>query len=286
MIEIIFDGSLAVNHKVSMRTLGMTYTHIQKALERAYIDIERDGIFKNERLKKEDYYLTEFFLESTANNCYRVSFREATQNLKRTIDRVSQAIFNPYDLAISDAKITHQKVLEQVKDREGQSLLIPKSYQDILSGKSEIKSESYGSKSIISNINQAIIPVRKSQEEGSITLRLNGEQSSEYHFDTRISTRFSTITSYKELGPEMLCECYLLMLNPTKTKGKVKHTYNGKESTLFFVEHSDCNQVLPFLEQDENGRPKKSFSFIGHVVKESGVLNVETGDVIFKRLAS
>jgi hypothetical protein len=114
-IQIVFEGDFAANHQLSLRTLSQTYTGLQKALERSYLDITREGISKGEKITDEERRATEFYLEEYARGSVIARIRESTQELSRAIDRLCDAMINPYALANEKNEIKNIQFLKKAE---------------------------------------------------------------------------------------------------------------------------------------------------------------------------
>ena len=240
-IQITFDGNIAVNGRVSMRTLGTTYSSLQHSLERSYLDISRSGISKNERMGASDYQFVEFYLSSTQEGSYIAKFVESGSKLIEVIDNVIRNVIDPYEVAMSDGEIAQNQYLQNAQeDRLAISLdsAIPYDELEERSKAGNIQTKSYAGKSIASNINKALIPVRKDPGESSITITLTGTESHEFYFNKRISQRFSKLVSLKDLGPLVKYEAYLVSLDGKSLKrlrGHIRHVSTKKESNLVLL---------------------------------------------------
>jgi len=283
-IEMTFDGNFVINNKVSMRTLAQTYLGMQKALERAYLDIERGGISKYETIRDEDRRATEFYLESYREGSFISVFKAATPILKRTIDRLSSTINDRYSIAIKDGDIEHQKIIQEAKER----LLImgaqPINYEDALNDSSIYIPKQYARKSMLNHFSDSLVPIKKNDGENSINYRLAGDSSYEFYFDANIATRFTRSLQGKELGSEIKYESYVIRLDGNNQKGVIRHKFNNKEATIFFINYSDYNIATEYLKQNEASHPLSAMRFIGYAIKELNALDLANGDIIFKAL--
>ena len=54
-IRIHFDGEIAAHHYIMLRALSKSLTHLQCALDRAYLDVKYQGVWKYAKLSKDDY---------------------------------------------------------------------------------------------------------------------------------------------------------------------------------------------------------------------------------------
>jgi hypothetical protein len=96
MIRIHYDGDIAENHQVPMRILGKCLSHIQNAIDRAYLDIKHEGVWKHARMSHDDYVKTEYIVQSPKEGGYILDFFSSMKESKKITDRVSNAIASSY----------------------------------------------------------------------------------------------------------------------------------------------------------------------------------------------
>ena len=284
-IEITFKGDFVINNKVSMRTMAQTYTGIQKALERSYIDIHRKGISKGEKINDEEREATEFYLESYQKGSFISIFKAITPNLKKTIDKLGSTLINPYDNAMkNDGYSEHERIIKEAQDRN------IKTENEIIDYESAMKKtkiyvpKNYGSKSILNHFDSSLIPVRTNRGENTIEIYLQGNENYRYKFNRETAINFKKVISEKSLGDEFIFEGHIIKLNSKNKKGTIKHISNNQEATIVFTTDSDYNIATKYLVTHENGKPSKTIRFIGITVNELKKTNLKSGDIIFKKL--
>ena len=74
MIRIHYDGDIAENHQIPMRTLGKCLVHVQSAIDRAHLDLKYDGIWKYARMANDDYPNTEYIVQAPNEGGYILDF--------------------------------------------------------------------------------------------------------------------------------------------------------------------------------------------------------------------
>jgi hypothetical protein len=100
-IRIHFDGDMASEHTISMRTLGKSLSHLQSAIDRAYLDLKYGAIWKYARLHSDDYQETQFITGISQEGGYILDFFADTQIAKNVVKRISTALRPAIDKAMN-----------------------------------------------------------------------------------------------------------------------------------------------------------------------------------------
>lgn len=282
-IKVVFDGPIARDHRVSMRTLALTYTSLQGAVDRAYLDIQRGGISKYERMHKDDYKQVEMLLTATEQGSVIKLFQETYTELKDVYDWISRTISEPYQQSQSDGEIDQQRILQDLKATRVQALSNERTptYRELISKENEETAGDFGNRSISKNISTMLVPVKKNEGENSITLTLSGNQSHEFYFDKRISQRFTRILALRDLGPKVRCEAYVIKLSNKNWNGTVRHVHNGKEAKITFATPEDFNKLIEFQKASVTGALETTVVFDAFLIKEHGTFDPICGDLYF-----
>ena len=111
-IHIHFDGDFAQEHRVSMRTLGKTLSHLQSAIDRAYLDLHYGKVWKNARMTKEDYAQALFLVPAPENGGYILDFLAETPVTKNIIKRLQEALSPAVHEAHNLAEDTANRILK------------------------------------------------------------------------------------------------------------------------------------------------------------------------------
>src|SRR5660397_47081 len=108
--SIHFDGTISIDHKVSVRVLAKTYEHMQRAIDRAHLVNKYGAVYKNAHLKDEDYALTQFMAEyPRAGGIYLDAIRDGAEAI---VDHLQEAIRRVYEPAL-DAGLNQQATFAQ-----------------------------------------------------------------------------------------------------------------------------------------------------------------------------
>ncbi|WLQ15955.1 hypothetical protein O5O45_08515 [Hahella aquimaris] len=119
-IQIHFDGHIAKNHQVTIRTLGKTLQHLQSALDRAYIEQKHGHIWKHARMLSEDFTKSDFLVEAPREGGYILSFFSDNPVSKWIVDRVSSALTPAFEQAKQKGLENTQSIQDQLKQKSDQ----------------------------------------------------------------------------------------------------------------------------------------------------------------------
>jgi hypothetical protein len=161
-IQIHFDGDIATNHQVSMRTLGKTLTHLQRSLDRAYLEKKNGSLWKNSRMKAEDYELLEILVEAPSEGGYILDFFTGP-SVKPVIDRVMKAL----DDAVEESKnlgeheaVTIEQSIEQTQTQIALGLVTPISIENTLNNPDKNIVRKYADRAIVRELNKKDIHLK------------------------------------------------------------------------------------------------------------------------------
>ena len=116
LISIHFDGPIAANHAVQLRTFCKTLGHIQTAIDRAYLDIKYGNIFKHARLKDADYPHTEFLLQQTREGGF-IADLLGDKDSNDIVTRIHNAVLPAYEQAQAVEVPDQPKLIDLAEER-------------------------------------------------------------------------------------------------------------------------------------------------------------------------
>lgn len=200
MIRIHYDGDIAENHQVPMRILGKCLSHIQNAIDRAYLDIKHEGVWKHARMSSDDYVKTEYIVQPPKEGGYILDFFSSMKESKKITDRVSNAI----DQAINQVRAQATSLSDQVSLKKEQVLkriLKPISFAELLDNPPPEVVRQYGDRSIVKEIDQVLSTVRSDYSgDSTFELSLVGERTKKYDFNKQKSISFHEAVSKRSVG--------------------------------------------------------------------------------------
>jgi hypothetical protein len=162
-LQLHFEGDIAVNHQVSMRTLGHSLSHLQNAFDRACIEHHNDRLWKYARLKAEYYNDCELIVEAPKEGGYILDFFTENAVTKSLINRVSAALSVAVEESkgdgigiIENLKQSHSTKIAQINDE----ILKPVQLQNFIDNPGDNFIKKYGDRAIVREINQVLAIIR------------------------------------------------------------------------------------------------------------------------------
>jgi hypothetical protein len=275
MVSIHFDGDIVENHQIPMRILGKTISSIQTALDRAYLDIKHEGVWKYARMSQEDYVVTDFLVQAPKEGGYILDFFSKVRKSKQIVDRVSSAI----DQAIKETKVKYDAIADQIDRRKLQiskKLVEPIRFKDILKKANNQVFREYGDRSITKEIDQVLSTIRSDYAgESTLALGMNGSSSHVFDFNKSKSKEFHGAVSRRSLSVPVSYSGKLEALDTKNFVGKFVNDETGRTSILHLQSEKDIMKVYPYLP------PDKKMKFIGCPLLEFGSLEPYSGDIYF-----
>jgi len=282
-IRIHFYGDIAHGHQVSMRTLGKTLSHLQSAMDRAFIENKYGEVWKHARMILEDYNDTEFLVQKPENGGYIIDFLGSNETTKKILDRLSKAMSPAVQEAMSEGEREAQSIFEQVSTREVQvanKLIAPVTYKDITERPSKKIIRKYGDRSITKEIDQILSIIRSSQSgDSEIEFVIKGTNLRRFKFNRELSNNFHSVVSRRTAGdPVIYTAKEVTQLDIKNMNGKIINKDNGKTATIHFNTEAAFLIVKKYLGEN------KEMQFIGCPVIEYGAFDPQAGDIYFIEL--
>jgi hypothetical protein len=251
--SIHFDGPIVTEHKVSVRVMARTYEHMQRAIDRAYLDTKYGSVWKHARLKQVDYASTEFTAEYPREGGIVIdAIRDGATSI---IDRINTAIAAPFERALKEGQQQHESIVEQIPKRRALAAANKdrlRTYQEMLE-KPDLKvTRAYADRSIVKEIDQIASMVQPEELQGSyVELRLRGSRAHPvYTFDAAQAKRFHRVVARRELGEPVLIRGQIRLLDKgnrySGMKAKVLNLDSGREVILHLESEEDFMRLHPF----------------------------------------
>ena len=285
VFSIHFDGPIVTEHKVSLRVMAKTYEHMQRSIDRAYLDTKYGSVWKHARLKQDDYEHTEFLAEYPREGGIILDGMKA--GAEAIIDRINGALSTPFERAIREGIGEHASIIDQLPNRRQfaharrEQL---RTYQDLLERPDGRVVRAYSDRSIVKEIDQIAAMVKPDELEGSIVeVRLRGTRAHpSYEFDAMRAKRFHDIVSRRELGEPVLIRGKIRLLDQgnrySPKKAKILNIDSNREITLHLASEDDFVRLHPYHTAEQ------VFLFASPVI-EFGAYDPNGGDMYFVDIA-
>jgi hypothetical protein len=283
-----YDGPIAENHQITVRTLGNTLSHLQSAIDRAYIDLTYGAVAKHARLKSQDYALTDFKVGQPADGGYILDLINAGP--LKIVDRVNAALSRAFNEAANEALPFAESLVQQAAHRteaveRGAQVPVDLA-QRVPAADQNGQRVRYADRAINRELDQVLAQIRIDRYGGStLDLQLTGDRAHPiYSFNRDRAERFHQVVAARTLGAPVRLTVKLRALDggtqASHPVGKAIHVDTGKAFVLHFKSAEDFNSVVPFMRA--NNRPP--VSIVACPVLEYGVFDPDAGDMFFIRL--
>ncbi|MCI8208162.1 hypothetical protein AUC61_01320 [Pseudomonas sp. S25] len=280
LLHLHFDGHITQNHTVSLRTLGRSLHHLQGAVNRAHLDVKYGEVWKNARLRAEDYAETELWSRPPQEGGFIIEFVENSPRIKKTLARIISAITPPMEAARLGALANASSLAEQSAIREMQvdkGIVEPQSYEKFLPDASQ---HPYGDRAINKEVDQLISVVRNANAgQSTIELIVDAGQPKAFKFNKATSQNFHAIVSQRHLGEPLLFSVKVTELDAINKTAKVFNVVTERMIKLQYRSDIEFNMIKGYLGVNA------PMNFVGSPVYEGGAYDTKGGDVFFIRLA-
>lgn len=278
-IRIHYEGDITENHQIPMRVLGQSLLYIQKAVDRAYLDLKYNGVWKYARMGKNDYEFTKFLVQEPKEGGYVLDFFSKKKESPQISDRVSSAINQAIDQA-DEHKTSLNTQIEDRKRQVANNIIRPRQFQDVVAQPTDDIKRKYGDRSIAKEIDQVLSIIRAEYSgESTLELGITGSSTQTFNFNKSNSERFHKAVSGRQIGPPVIYSGKMLALDKRNRTGKFENTENKRVSIIYFNNENDFLKAHPYLGNEDE------MVFIGAPLVEFGALEPNSGDVYFLYLA-
>lgn len=290
--QIIFhyDGPIAANHKVTLRTLGSTLNHLQSAIDRATIELRHGQVRKHARLRSDDYPFADFIVGEPQDGGYILVLINAGP--LKIVDRITAAMDRAFKEASSDSLNFTESLASQAERREiavqvGAQRPVALSHSAVVNQSAEARQLRYSDRAINREIDQVLAQIRVNRYEGStLEFIFSGTNTSPaYLFDREKAQRFHHVVAERVLGDPLLMDVRLRALDSgSKSRypvGKAIHVESGLTFGLHFRSSDSFNSVVGYMRSGD----APIVSIIACPIIEYGTFDSQAGDMFFIGLA-
>ena len=282
-VQIHFDGDIAVNHQVSMRTLGKTLTHLQNSIDRAYLEQHYGQLWKFAKMRQEFYSDVELMVQEPKEGGYILDFLTSNPVTKAVINRVSSAVNDAVEnskQAGLDKAINIEESLGTRINQVESGKLVPKDLQDMIDNPGDSIIRRYGDRAISREIDQILSIIRSSYAgDSTFELILTGDISTRFDFNKESAVRFHSTVSRRELGEPVLYNATISSLDRHNKNGKIYNLITKRVANIHFFNEEFLEKAIPFFQE------KKEMVFVGCPLIEYGAFDPNAGDIYFVTLA-
>lgn len=252
-ISLIYDGVLAPNHTVSLRTLSYTLPHFQRALDKTAYFVEFDRLTKYKSLPRELYYLADIYVGELERGSLKIPF--LGELLKGVPDVFKGFLTQPYEEAVHEVA-AHRGILrrdlETAKVNANVDNLAEVTQEQIIAEKGEATTE-FAQAAILQDLNYMLSVVRR-DEGAMLSIEADSPKGFQrFEFDRRTAVSFSRLTGEKRLADPVIYRG--LVRGVEKQRGNKAFPYAMKFLSL------DTSQEIKVLFADlEDARLMNRFN--------------------------
>lgn len=289
IISIHFDGPIAENHSVQLRTFSKTLGHIQTAIDRAYLDNKYGNIWKNARLRTEDYPKTDFLLQQTREGGF-IADLLGDKDSGDVVKRINNAVLPAYEQAQAAVIPEEPKLVDLAEQRRrhyktGAQIPIP--YMELINNPDQKQTRAYGDRSIVKEFDQIASAIRAREGDGSVVEidLYAGKAYPTFVFDAVTSAKFHSVVSTRTLGDPVILSITLRGLdsgNGGISKAKATNLESDKEFNLHIHTERGFASLRKYLKK----RNPPPFTIIGCPILEYGAFDPLAGDMYFIAIVS
>lgn len=281
-IQIHYDGDIAENHQVSLRTLGKTLTHLQSTLDRAYLEIHYGNLYKYAKMHHSFYEAVELLVQEPKEGGYVLDFLTSNPVTKQVIDRVNEALNNVFNQMKSNGMQNATDIQKSVETKVAQTVsgkLVPKTYDDLLKNPDKAITTKYADRAIVREFDQILSIIRATHSgDSTFEIELNGTRGYKFDFNRTKANSFHRIVTQKKIGDPVIYKAKISVMDRHNLTAKVVNASNGSIATLHFISESLFDEAVPFFQK------KTEINFIGSPYIEYGAFDPISGDIYYLRL--
>lgn len=281
-IQIHYDGDIAKNHQVSLRTLGKTLAHLQSTLDRAYLEIHYGNLYKYAKMRHSFYDAVELLVQEPREGGYILDFLTSKPVTKQVIDRVAEALNNVFSQMKSNGMQNANDIKKSVETKVAQTLngtIKPKSYDNMLTNPDKSITTKYADRAIVREFDQILSIIRSSHSgDSTFEVELNGSRGYSFDFNRSKANSFHRIVTQKKIGDPVIYKAKISVMDRHNLTAKIVNISNNSIATLHFINEALFQETIPFFQK------KEEMNFIGSPYIEYGAFDPISGDIYYLRL--
>ena len=244
-ITLTFDGTLAPNHSVSLRTLAYTLPHIQRSIDKIVYFEHKGEIRKYTSLPRELQGYADIYVNELEEGSLRIPF--VSDLAAKVPELFNSFMAEPYEKSAKEV-VSHSKILQS--DLEACKGLVihnnvdPITQEDLIAVEGDRKL-AYARTAVLKDINNALALVRTTP--GAL-LKIDVDSHkgySSYLFDEMRAARFSKVVATKRLDNPAVYIGQITGLEQQGTSAAFKYAakfwsrVTGQESKIMIQDYDD-----------------------------------------------
>ena len=282
LVTVHFDGPIARDHTLDLRTFSKTLSHLQSAIDRAHLDIKYGKIWKNATMKDSDYEPTKFFVKQTREGGF-IADLLGNDDSEKMLKRVHDAVAPPHEESIDFVEIEKVKLTDLAADRRKNYMSgaqVPAPYENFWKGLDQAQNKAYGDRSIAKEFDEIASTIRARKGDGSfVEIDIYaGKPLSKITFDATTAVNFHKLVSARSLGDPIELLITLRSLdsgNGGISKAKALNLVSEKQFNLHILTDRGFGSLRKYLKK----RNPEPFKIVACPVLEYGAFDPMAGDM-------
>jgi hypothetical protein len=278
-VQLHFDGDIAKDHLVSMRTLGKTLSHLQNAVDRACLEIHYGALWKHTKMPQRLWPEAELLIGPSTEGGYILDFLSKNKTTKATLERVNAAlktaVHKMTDEGVQRTETLAQEAIQR-KEQIRSHLIAPSTFEHLLHTSDPKIVRTYGDRAIVREVDQVLAIIRSSAAgESSFELTLATKEPMRYSFTKEEAVKFHETVSRRQIGQPVIYTATVRSLDRIAKSAKIFNVEAKRQANLFFATEEALLELIPAFEQ------KQSVTFYGAPWIEYGAFDPGAGDILF-----
>lgn len=286
-LVLSYTGTLAPEHHVSIRTLGKTLPHLQRAIDKLVYADQLGHVAKFSKLPNDLYPHADLYVSVLEANGVRIPF--VTDLAGRIIDRFGAILRDPFEKALAEAdeQYSLRDHLDSQFNRITHGMVEGKTQEQVLAEREDGEDSSWTTAAVLKDINTMLTPLRSSAvpPEDTIKMQLSGEEEqSVYEFNKHRSSGFNSLVTEQRLAEPAIYFGKLVGLRDNHSR---RFPYVGDFRSS--VTEVDCSLLIPFEKALNVLRPHNlsghEFAIWASPLAVYGAHDDYRGDIVFIEFA-
>lgn len=280
-IILTFDGALAPNHTVSLRTLSYTMPHFQRAIDKVVLYEVYGEVRKYSTLPAEFYSFADLYVRELEKGSLKIPF--LSDLIAGVPELYNDFMRQPYSEAAHEvAGYTGilKADLETNKIHASKDNLDVVTQEELLAREGERK-QAYAQAAVMKDMSMALGLVRAT-EGALLNVKVDSQFGAmEYEFDQAHASRFAKLATTKRLADAIVYKGRITGLE--KQRGNAQFTYaakflsatTNKESKILVSDYDDALKLHPY------NLANAEIEFWGSPISIYNAYDPVRGDIVF-----
>lgn len=275
--KLRYSGDIVAGKSISIRTLGNTLPHFQRAIDKSVIFVESGEVIRNKGIARASYSDADLMLELLEEGSVVLPLWGAIK--EESVKFFKWAITEPYNKAVhGEVGFNRDSQIETYKVRQKEKDIEEKSQKDLILDANKNKRK-YARSAVLADVNNMFNVVRAPGERQiDLNVTKPGEEAS-YVFNKQIAKDFRKIVATPYPTEPVV---YKGKYNGYKQLGRkdggfevyVKSDYSDQVVNVFVKKVEELNLFARLKNNDE-------VIFWASPIQKYGAFDVYSGSVIF-----